>query len=49
MKNLQRLRQSRGTRLSHKHTKTMFITFYNYYLPKISELKNQVLKLKLKI
>jgi hypothetical protein len=47
--NNSRLRQSKHTRLSHKLTKHVFIIFYKHYLPKISELKNQVFKLRFKI
>jgi len=44
------VRQSRHTKLSHKqNTSDVFIGLYNHYLPKISELKNQVLKLRFKI
>jgi hypothetical protein len=32
-------------KLSHKGNKTMFIILYKHYLSKISELKNQLLKL----
>jgi hypothetical protein len=34
---------------SHKDNKTMFIIFYKHYLPKISELKNQLPKLRFEI
>jgi hypothetical protein len=34
------------TRLFHKIDKTLFIIFYNHYLSKISELENQVPKLR---
>ncbi len=42
-------RQFRHTRLSHKHNKNVFIIFYNYYLTKVSKLKNQLSKLSFKI
>jgi len=47
-KNL-KLRQSRHTSMFHKLKKNVFFIFYEYYLPKISELKNRVPWLKFKI
>jgi hypothetical protein len=47
-KNL-KMKQSRQSKLSHKLFNNVFIIFYNHYLPKFSELKNQVPKLNFKI
>jgi hypothetical protein len=44
-----KLGQYRHTRFFHNIDKILFIILYNYYLPKFSELKNQVLKLKFQI
>jgi len=41
-----KLKQSRQIRLLHIIDKTMFIILYNHYQPKISEIKNQGLKLR---
>ncbi len=41
-----KLRQCKQTQLFHNIEKTLFIILYNHYLLKISELKNQVLKLR---
>ncbi len=44
-----KLRQSGHAKQSHKHNKNVFIIFYNHYLLNISELKNQLSKLRFKI
>jgi hypothetical protein len=43
------LKWSKHTRLFHNIGYIVFIIIYNHYLLKISELKNQVLKLRFKI
>jgi hypothetical protein len=43
-----KLKQFRHIRLFHNTDDIVFIILYNHYLQKISELKNLVLKLKLK-
>jgi hypothetical protein len=44
-----KLKQSKHIRLFHKIDKAIFIILYNYYMLKISELKNQVSKLSFQI
>jgi hypothetical protein len=44
-----KLKQFKHTKLFHNTDNIVFIILYNHYLPKISKLKNQVLKLKFKI
>jgi len=41
--------QFKHIKLSHNLEETMFIIFYNHYMLKISELKNQMPKLRFKI
>jgi hypothetical protein len=44
-----KLKQFKHIKLSHNLAKIVIIILYNHYLPKISELKNQVSKLIFKI
>jgi hypothetical protein len=44
-----KLKKSTHTKLLYNIDKTLFIILYTHYMPKISELKNQVPKLRFQI